>query len=232
MAVLPRPIAAMINEVMPRVIVSLAKTSNEPTSDVYGRMRSAIADRRALECDYESPRGKSGTEIGAFRFDPYALYFGQRAWYVVGLHHGRDEVRTLKLSRFVHCKSIHKPFFIPDDFSLDRHFGQAWRMVPSGTIHEIKLRFDAKMAENVADTHWRDSQEIRWLDDGSIEAHFKVDGLEEIIWWIMSYGPHCHVLKPAELIERVRLLQKSAAEQYSSDTMSSVASATAHRGYG
>jgi predicted DNA-binding transcriptional regulator YafY len=38
LAILPRPIAELINEVMPRVVVSLAKTSNEPTSDVYGKM--------------------------------------------------------------------------------------------------------------------------------------------------------------------------------------------------
>jgi predicted DNA-binding transcriptional regulator YafY len=212
LAVLPRPIGEMINEVLPRVVVALARTSNEPTLDVYGAMREAIARRRALECEYESSRVKSPGDPVVFRFDPYALYFGQRAWYAVGLHHGRKEIRTLKLCRFTRCKSIEKPYVIPDDFSLDRHFGQAWRMVPSGTIYEIKLHFDAVFAENVADTHWHDSQEIDWLEDGSIHASFRVDGLEEIVWWIMSYGPHCRVMEPGELAERVRKLQKSAAE--------------------
>jgi predicted DNA-binding transcriptional regulator YafY len=214
LAILPRQIREMINDVMPRVAVALAKTSNEPTCDVYATMRDAIVQRRALECAYESPSRKSPEDGARFRFDPYALYFGQRAWYGVGFHHGRNQIRTLKLCRFTRCQSIEKPYFIPDDFSLDHHFGQAWRMMPSGTIHEIKLHFDAAFAENVADTHWHDSQEIDWLADGSIHASFRVDGLEEIVWWIMSYGPHCRVIGPGELAERVRKLHKSAGERY------------------
>ena len=214
LAILPRPIGDLISELMPRVEVSLAQTSNEPTADVNCSMRDAIVRRRALECEYESPNRKLRDDAGIFRFDPYALYFGQRAWYVVGFHHGRNEIRTLKLCRFTRCKSIDKPYFIPDDFSLDHHFGQAWRMMPSGTIHNIKLHFGSTVAETVADTHWHDTQEIHWLDDGSIHATFEVDGLEEIIWWILSYGPHCRVMQPVELAERVRKLQESAAEQY------------------
>jgi predicted DNA-binding transcriptional regulator YafY len=214
LAVLPRQISEMIGEVMPRVFVSLAQSSNEPTSDVYGAMRDAIIRRRALECKYESPTPKKSGDVAAFRFDPYALYFGQRAWYVVGLHHGHKEIRTLKLSRFTQCKSNDKPYFIPDDFSLDHHFGQAWRMMPSGTIHDIKLHFDPAFAETVADTHWHDTQEVQWLDDGSVQMSFQVDGLEEIVWWILSYGPHCRVIEPPELAKRIRKLQKSAAEQY------------------
>jgi hypothetical protein len=90
-AVLPRQINEMINEVMPRVFVSLAQSSNEPTADVYGSMRDAIIHRRALECKYESSSPKKSGDAEVFRFDPYALYFGQRAWYVVGRGEARLE---------------------------------------------------------------------------------------------------------------------------------------------
>lgn len=213
-AILPRQIGEIANEVMPRIAVSLAKASNEPVPDVYEAMRDAIVNRRAMECAYESPNHQPGAEAEVFRFDPYALYFGQRAWYVIGLHHGRNEVRTLKLCRFTRCKSLDRPYAIPDDFSLDRHFGKAWRMVPSGTIHAIKLRFDSAFAETVADTHWHDSQEVEWQEDGSVQMSFEVDGLEEIVWWIMGYGPRCRVIEPAELARRVADLQKLAAGQY------------------
>jgi predicted DNA-binding transcriptional regulator YafY len=219
-AILPQKVREIIDETMPRVVVSLARAANEPTADVYATVRDAITNRRAIECEYESPRHKvsSNEQLSLnaerFRFDPYSLYFGQRAWFAVGLHHGHGEVRTLKLSRFTRCSSIDRPYLIPDDFSLDRHFGQAWRMVPSGNMHDIQLHFDAAFAETVADTHWHDSQEVQWNEDGSIEMRFRVDGLEEIVWWIMGYGPHCRVVGPVELIGRVRNLQKLATEQY------------------
>jgi predicted DNA-binding transcriptional regulator YafY len=41
-----------------------------------------------------------------------------------------------------------------------------------------------------------------------------VDGLEEIIWWIISYGPHCRVLEPPELKSRVASLHAKAAGLY------------------
>jgi len=213
-AMLPRQFVEVVNEVMPRVVVALAKSSNEPTIDVYGCMRNAIVQRRAVECEYEPSTRKSQPDVGVFRFDPYALYFGQRAWYVVGLHHARGAIRTLKLSRFTRCRSIDKPYLIPDDFSLTGHFGKAWRMMPSGTSHDVCLRFDPTVAETVADTHWHDTQQIQWLDDGSIHASFQVDGLEEIVWWVLSYGPHCQVIEPLELATRVRDLLRAAAGQY------------------
>jgi predicted DNA-binding transcriptional regulator YafY len=216
LAILPRSIAEVLNELMPCTAVALARSSHEPTIDVYDSMQHAIHSRRALECEYESPNRKATEDAGRFRFDPYALYFGQRAWYAVGLHHGRGDVRTMKLCRFTRCTSLDKPYLIPDGFSLEKHFGEAWRMIPSKTktIHPIKLWFDPEFAENIADTHWHDSQEINWLPDGSIHVTFKVDGLEEIVWWIMSYGHHCKVIEPPELLARVAELHEQAAGLY------------------
>ena len=162
----------------------------------------------------KSPRGQSHAADAKFRFDPYALYFGQRAWYVVGYHHGHGQIRTLKLSRFTCCRTIGRPYAIPDDFSLAVHFGKAWRMMTSGTIYAIKLHFDAAVAETVADTHWHDTQQVEERENGSAVITFEVDGLAEIVYWILSYGPHCRVLEPPELVEKVREMHKAAAEQY------------------
>jgi proteasome accessory factor B len=173
-----------------------------------------VTDKRALQCTYESPLRKTTVESDRFRFDPYALYFGQRAWYAIGFHHCHSEVHTLKPARLLQCKSIDKPYLISDDFSLEKHFGQAWRMMPSVTLHDIHLHFDAKMAETVADTHWHDSQNETFNDDGSLDIYFRVDGLEELIWWILSYGPHCRVIEPAELRTRIAELHTKAATLY------------------
>lgn len=226
LAMLPLNIREMIDELMPRVTVDLARVANEPTAEIYSLVRQAINDKRSLQCVYESQSKKPNGDGGKFRFDPYELYFGQRAWYVVGLHHGRGEVRTLKLARLADCKPTDKPYGIPDDFSLDKHFGQAWRMMPGGKLYDIQLHFDAAFAETVADTHWHKSQDFEWQEDGSMIMRFRVNGLDEIVWWILSYGPHCRVIEPKELATRVRDLSRCAATNYEfTDTMPSVSSA-------
>lgn len=41
-----------------------------------------------------------------------------------------------------------------------------------------------------------------------------VDGLEEIVWWVLGYGPGATVLEPPEFIERVRELLTATAKKY------------------
>jgi len=213
LAGLPSAIREHIDSSVPFISIRLARSSNEAAKDVYAVVHQAIINRRALRCDYESAT-RRGASAGEFRFDPYGLYYGQRAWYVIGKHHVHNKVRTLKLSRFTCCRPTQQPFAIPDGFSIDRHFAGAWRMMPDPEVYEIELRFSTEVSENVADTHWHDSQEIEWHDDDSITMRLRVAGLREIIWWILSYGPNCRVIKPAVLRKQVQDLARKTAKQY------------------
>ena len=190
----------------------------EGMSDVYEIVRAALAGRTVLNCQYDSlgssaaAGGKKGD--GTFLFKPYTLLFSQRAWYTIGHHGGRGEVRCLKLNRFSQCQLTEKTFEIPNGFTVGKHLGNAWRMIRGKKTYEVELHFDAEFAETVADTHWHATQETIWQDDNSMIFRCKVDGLDEIVWWILSMGPHCVVKEPAELAERVRELGAGIAKQY------------------
>jgi predicted DNA-binding transcriptional regulator YafY len=192
----------------------------EGTEDVYEVVRSALANRKMLECSYDSissgRSGANGNGKGArtFMFEPYTLLFSQRAWYTVGYHGGRGEVRCLKLNRFTGCKPTHIPYDIPKNFTVGKHLGNAWRMIRGKKTYEVELHFDAEFAETVADTHWHPTQETTWGDDSSMTFYCTVDGLEEIVWWILGMGPHCVVKKPAELASQVRNLAAAIVQRY------------------
>lgn len=191
-------------------------TPGEGIQDVYDRVRHAIANRRAMQCSYESlnARQSDRDDSEVFIFKPYRLFFSHRAWYAVGLHEGRDEVRTLKLGRFIGAEVTDTPYAIPDDFSLEEQLGNAWRMIRGDTTYDVELHFDAEFAETIADTHWHKTQEIIWQKDESILFQCQVDGLDEILWWILGMGPHCTVRKPTELIDRVRELTQQVTATY------------------
>ncbi len=179
-------------------------------------MRTALARKLALRCEYEPVSNKeAANNHGAFIFKPYTLFFNQRAWYAIGHHSKWDEVRCMKLNRFTSIRLIDHPYEIPRDFSLKSHLGNAWRMIRGGKTHLVELRFDPAFAETIADTHWHATQEIEWNEDESITFRCRVDGLDEIVWWILGMGPHCQVKKPKELAERVRTLAAQVVEQYS-----------------
>lgn len=223
-ATLPAPIRSELEAIEKHLAVSLARSG--PVSgydDVYQTVREAIRRRVALECRYESvshgqptraPARKNARARDRFRFHPYALVFNQRAWYIVGYHTARREVRTLKLNRFTHCALTREPWTMPPDFSLDDHLGNAWRMIRGRKRYAVELTFDAAFAETIADTHWHRTQEIDWHPDGSITFRCTVDGLDEIVWWVLSMGPHCRVQRPQALAKRVKELAQQTAQHY------------------
>jgi proteasome accessory factor B len=216
---LPRPVQAELDRHDNTLAIQLAASHPpEASQDVYDTVRHAIATRTALQCEYDSVGGeKNGSRRGVFALKPYVLFFGQRAWYVIGHHGGRNAVRCLKLNRFTRCQPTRQTYTVPADFSLKKHLGNAWRMIRGDTTYTVKLQFDAQFAETVADTHWHATQHIDWHDDGSITFHCKVDGLDEIVWWVLGMGPHCRVIGPKELASRVRELAGQMLRLYPQD---------------
>ena len=205
-----RELEGMDNHVAIKLAASI---SPHGISDVYEMARSAILSRRTLRCRYDSASGTKSDE--SFYFRPYALFFQQRAWYVVGHHQSRKAIRSLKLNRFTDIEVTDIPYEVPRSFSLKKHLGNAWRMIRGAKSYDIELRFDVEFSETIADTHWHDTQEIDWHDDGSITFRCKVDGLEEIVWWVLSMGPHCKVNAPKELAQKVLELAEGMVKQYS-----------------
>ena len=214
---LPHAIREEAGKLEGHIAIDLARAGpHYGISDVYEAVRAAIRDEHALRCGYESVERSSRGEVDdtKFVFKPYVLFFSQRAWYVVGLHEGRGEVRCLKLNRFTGIAPTELRYQMPKDFSLENHLGNAWRMIRGSKTYNVALWFDVAFAETIADTHWHPTQEVTWQDDGSIVFQCTVDGLDEIVWWVLSMGPHCVVRKPKALAKRVASLAAETADAY------------------
>jgi proteasome accessory factor B len=53
------------------------------------------------------------------------------------------------------------------------------------------------------------NQKVTRNGDGSAIVEFRVDGLNEITWWILGYGDQVQVLAPKALRERVLEVAKN-----------------------
>lgn len=239
---LPHDVRDQLEKLDPHVTLNLARSGPfEGIRDVYDAMRDAITRRRTLHCTYEAATGKHKGEDDTFEFEPYTLFFNQRAWYAVGRHlgrqggrqegrqggrqssqqdsrqaerGGRNGLRSLKLNRFTSIEPTRQRYDVPDDFSLKDHLGLAWRMIRGEPRCDVELTFDADFAETIADTQWHETQQVTWRDDGSIRFRCQVDGLDEIVWWVLGMGPHCHVVKPDALASRVAELAVGVVALY------------------
>lgn len=218
---LPAAVLEAIEPLDEHVRINLPATmaADDSCRDVYDDIREAIATRRLLLCQYEAVSSKASVaasrEPEEFEFRPYALWFCQRAWYAVGLHGGRSEIRYLKLNRFTSVQPTDRPYAIPDDFDPRRELRNAWRMRRGDRAYRVVIRFEPEFSDNASETRWHHTQEGDWDEQSRVALTFEVDGLEEIVWWVLGYGPGATVLEPAELAERVRDLARATAKKYS-----------------
>ncbi len=202
-AELPAVIRNEIDVALANMFVQMGpSTPAEGFEDVYESVRLAVATKRALRCKYDSASGSSDADE-EFEFEPYALFFSVRAWYAVGFHSGRGEVRTLKVNRFIQAVPTDRVYEAPDGFSVDEYLGNAWRMIRGERDYDVEVWFNPYFSESIADTQWHSTQDVEYHDDGSATFRCTVSGLHEIKWWVLSMGANCRVVKPAELAELV-----------------------------
>ena len=219
-AVIPGSLQRELAQLESQIHLDLARSIGpDGIADVYTTVQQAIAQRRVLQCSYDAVHGQTDDETSdtLFELSPYSLYFGRRAWYVIGQRSDRQQLRTLKLNRFTSIRLTDIPYMIPDDFDVQQHMGLAWRMVRGNQVHDVLLHFDSQYAETISDTQWHSTQSITYHDDGSIDFACRIAGLDEIVHWILEMGPHCRVIQPPELAQRVYEMAKATVKMYEKD---------------
>ncbi len=210
-SILPLPLRQEVRALSRRMDVHTARSEHAGQSaSNHAAIREALRTGSVLRAVYEAARPDAEPE--AFEFEPYALFFSVRAWYVVGKHSKRKGLRSLKLVRFHKLEPTDKRYRVPESFSLERYLGNAWRMIRGETDHDVELRFDPEFAQGIAETYWHPTQRFTRHPDGSLTMTCTVAGLDEIVWWVLGMGPHCRVVAPDELRARVRTLAQRTAD--------------------
>ncbi|MCA8983302.1 MAG: WYL domain-containing protein [Planctomycetaceae bacterium] len=202
-SVLPRDMRKYIGDSMELHRMRLdAQADLHGTEEFYERLFAAMQKRCAVRIRYYC--FTDGREISTL-LHPYRFYFCHRSWYVIGRSSLHKEIRTFHLKRFRQVEILHdKPYEIPPRFSLDAYFGNAWNMIrEKDQPFHVVIRFAPLVAANVAEVHWHKTQQVDTLPDGSIEYHVDVDGLTEIVWWVLGYGDKANVISPPELQRKV-----------------------------
>ncbi len=172
----------------------------------------ALVDKRSVRLGYNSL-----FEQKALRtlFSPYRLFFARRSWYAIGRSSVHRAVRTLHLGRILEAEVTEDIYEIPPRFSLARYLGNAWHMIRErGNRTDVTIRFQPRVATNVAEVTWHKTQRIEWNEDGTMDFHVSVDGLKEISWWILGYGDQAEVLEPPELRDMIAAHAQGMLDRY------------------
>ncbi len=211
-SILPTSIREHVGNVIDRVGLSLGQLSrHEGMENVFDQLMGAIASRKVCRLVYISFH--EGRQI-VTTIRPLRLIFLGRAWYLLAYSASHRQTRIFKLGRIRKLTVTKRTFEKPKDVDLEKHFGDAWCMIPEGQSYDVHLHFEPKVAGNVAEVHWHHTQRVEWNPDGSLEFHAQVDGLGEITWWILGYGDQVRAVSPPALKNRIRQTAAAMLAKY------------------
>jgi predicted DNA-binding transcriptional regulator YafY len=201
-----------------RDVVSTIRIQTPPINPLTGRkpiydqLLDAIVSRRNVRISYDSLQEQKRIVT---RLSPYRMFFSRRSWYVVGRSSLHRAKRTFHLGRILDIKTLDDRFQVPRGFSIERYLGNAWHMIPEkGRDSEVLVRFSKLVAQNVAEVNWHKTQRLAPRDDGSLDFHVTVSGLNEISWWILGYGDQAEAIQPPALRRLVAERAKRMAVMY------------------
>lgn len=153
----------------------------------------SVSERRTLVFDYPG----RDTAPGRRTVDPYGLAHRHGAWYLIGLDHDREGIRSFRLNRVLgDLRAVHPrtsgQYEVPKDFRPAGFLDRPPFTVGEGGTTAI-VRFES-------DTAWLARRLSPWLEFAEDEsARVNVVDQEGFFSWLLSFGEGAELLSPQEL---------------------------------
>ncbi len=179
-------------------VFNLKLADHSKHQEIIKTAQFALFQGKQLTGTYESPYEENPVKL---TIHPYRLCLIKQAWYIIGHMEGEKKPKTFRVARFKSLRSLDTSADVPEDFDLRDYFGNAWAVYRGEQSYDVGLRFFSDAAKVVQETTWHHTQKVKSHKDGSVTLSFQVDGLSEILHWILSWSGQARVQQPDELKE-------------------------------
>ena len=181
-------------------VLDLKLADHSRHHDAIKTVQLSLVQGKQLTGNYESPYESSPVKL---RLHPYRLCLIKNAWYIIARPVDEESPRTYRVARFKSVRMLDDSANVPQDFSLRDYFGNAWAVFRGAESYDVEVLFTSDAARVVTETVWHHTQSATTHKDGSVTLKFRVDGLEEITNWAISWTGRIKVVQPTELRDRV-----------------------------
>lgn len=173
-------------------VTGLHRANLKMQTPALEKLRRAIRELRSVNMLYQTSQVPHPAERG---LDPYALVHRWGWWYVIGLCHVHNEVRTFRVDRISEVTLSENIFVKSTGFDLQAYLNMEMQSQPQITA---RLKFDVASANIVSgnQSYW---QNVEQQADGSVEVTFLSPTLEWATSTVLMYGPAVEVLEPPAL---------------------------------
>lgn len=155
----------------------------------------AIVQKRKLQFGYSKPHQSAITRIVC----PYGLAFNTNHWVLVAYCELRQDIRHFRLSRISDLVELEQSFVLPEHFTLSEY------RPPDDRRIVIRLQFEPHMTERIQEAGNFYIEKIEEELSATIVT-LRVRQVEDVLFWILSWGDQVTVLEPASL--RLQMVEK------------------------
>ena len=183
-------------------------------SETLALLERAWLERRRVRMVYET--GMRGGARSERVVEPYHLQRYGRFWILIAYDHLRQAVRDFKVDRIRAAVLLEEHYTIPDDFDVATYRGTAWGLLrgEAGAPVDVELLFTAQAGRWVQEEDRGVPLTVESRPDGSVLVRLRVGITDEMVRWILGYGPECRVLAPDTLRQRVRTMAEETVGLY------------------
>jgi predicted DNA-binding transcriptional regulator YafY len=189
---------------------SVALQTGDPRTTADSRLLRILSEsaqqRRTAVLRYRAADGAATSRD----FDVYGLVFRVGRWYVVGLCHLREGLRTLRLDRVAHANVSDKVFVRPEGFDASEYLSRAMATLPRAIAVELFLHTDVEGARRELSP----ACGIAEPEGDGVRVKGSVDELEWYARELMRLPFRFEVRSPPALRETLSKLASSLAEQF------------------
>jgi predicted DNA-binding transcriptional regulator YafY len=167
---------------------------------MFRKLTDAAKERHAIQFTY---RKVGGAEAEIRQVQPYHIACIENHWYLLGFDVKRSSMRTFALPRIRELVVTEEAFTVPDNFDPAEYLRGSFSAYKGGDDYEVVIDFDAWASDLIRGRQWHESQKITELPDGTIRFYMRLDSIQEAQRWVLGWGVHATVVRPAALCNRI-----------------------------
>lgn len=183
---------------------------DEMDSRTFEKLNEAIIRHNIVTFEYRK-LGENQKNKRVVR--PYHLVCADNHWYLIGFDESRKAIRTFSLNRLSNLVVTRDVFQAPADFDLEKYLKGSLSIFKGNADYEVVIDFDKWAADLLEGRPVHPTQRITRLPQG-IRMTLRLNNIEEVERWVMSWGIHATVVRPKVLVERITKNIETLARRY------------------
>lgn len=208
--ILPKAIKQKVKRVRQglKLLTTQETVNDEKQSNHLAALRSAVIEERKIHFHYvKQIADVDGNRESERTVDPYALVYVNHAWGLIAFCNLRQHIRHFRLNRMSELTLLEERFIRPPDFNL-----RTYKPVDDRNI-KVQIIIDAETADQWQIQSYYYTDSIVNHDKGLLVT-LRVRQVEEVLSWVLSFGPNAVVLGPDSLIKLVREKAEALLKRY------------------